>query len=290
MADIRLAGQLMATPRARTNIYRLRPPLVNERTVRAMAQRLGLQGKGRLGALRSDADKLTYAEGHLELTVYGASGGIQFRDRSRWQVDDRTADLRIEDEAAHRLAQNFVRKYRLAARGESAFFKAARLRVGEANRETREAFERTIDVAVALQRLVNKVPVDGPGGRIVVYLDHAGQATGFDRLWRDIAGVHRRGESLRPPQSAIDEMARQWDARRGIVEVQQVRFGYFEEGWRSSQRYLQPAYVIVGVATSVDSRVRRKTVYVAAALTNSVGRLTPPLREKPPQSTRRDVR
>jgi hypothetical protein len=66
--------------------------------------------------------------------------------------------------AATRLAKNYVKKYELAPSGPMKFFKTARLRVGEATEGGGEASERTIDVAVALQRLVDKIPVDGPGG------------------------------------------------------------------------------------------------------------------------------
>ena len=290
MADIKLLGEPLPTPRAQTPIYRLKPPGVNERAVRALAQRLGLRGEATAGILRSDADKLVYSEGPLELTVYRASGGIRFRDRARWQVDDRTADLRMDDRAALRLAQTFARRYNLAAASETRFLRAARLRVGESNRDGTEAYERTIDVAVALQRLVDRVPVDGPGGKIVVYLDHEGRATGFERIWRDLGGVYRRAEAPRSTQSALDDMARHFRAKQGTIEVREMRFGYFEAGWRTAQRYLQPAYVIVGVVTAGDGRVGRKTVYVTPALSNPPDPLTPPLASKRPPPARREIR
>jgi hypothetical protein len=289
MAEIKLIGSLIPTPRAPTHIYRLKPPSVSERTVRAMAQRLGLRGEAKSGTLARDADKLVYSERHLELTVYRASGGIRFRDLARWQFDDREADLKMDDQAALRLARNFVRKYALAPARETRFLKAARLRVGESNREGTEAYERTIDVAVALQRVVDKVPADGPGGKIIVYMDHEGKATGFEKIWRDIGGVHKRVDSLRTPQSALDDMARHFRTKQAIIEVEEVRFGYFEAGWRSTQKYLQPAYVIVGMVTTGDGGVRRKTAYVAPAVANAPDRLTPPLARKKPQDARREA-
>jgi hypothetical protein len=65
-----------------------------------------------------------------------------------------------------------------------------------------------------------------------------------------------------------------------------MRFGYFEEGWRTKQQYLQPAYVIFGMLTSPDSSIRKRTIYVATALTNAVGRITPVLQQKPAQRAR----
>lgn len=289
MAEIKVNVKLIPTPRGRARIYRLKPPSVNEKAVRGLARLLGMQADAKSGTLKSDADKLTYSQGLLELTMYRASGGIRFIDRGRWQVDDRKSNLRIDDAAASRLAQNFVRKYKLAPSAETKFLKAARLHVGEATEGGKEASERTIDVAVALQRLVDKIPVDGPGGKVVVYLDYERRPTAIERIWREIAGVHKVGASYRTPQNALEDMAAHFKAKQGVIEVQEIRFGYFEEGWRSKQRYLQPAYVIIGMLTSPDGLVRKRTIYVAPALTNAVGRITPPLESKRPQRARREA-
>jgi len=286
MAEIRVVEKLMPTPRGRASIYRLKKPAVNEKTIRSLARQLGMQADAKSGALTSDANKLTYSEGHLELTMYRASGGIRFIDRARWQVDDRKADLQIEDAEASRLAQNVVAKFKLAPKAETKFFKAARLHVGEATREGKEASDRIIDVAVALQRLVGKIPVDGPGGKVVVYLDQEHQVTGFERIWRDVAGVHRQGGSYRTPQSAVDDMAAHFASKQAIIEVREIRFGYFEDGWNANQQYLQPAYMIFGMLMSSQGNVRKRTIYVAPALSNGIGRITPPLEAKPKQRPR----
>ena len=286
MADIKITGKLIATPRAATKIYSLKAPTVNEKAVRALAGQFGMSADAKSGAVTSDVDKLTYLEGHLELTMYRASGGIRFIDRARWQVDDLKTDFKMEDAEATRFAQSFVKKANIAPSAEMKFLKAARLRVGEATEGGKEASERTIDVAVALQRQVDKVPVDGPGGKVVVYLDRDGKPTGLEKIWRETAGVYRKAAAYRTPQNAIDDMAAHFKAKRATIEIQEMRFCYFEQGWRSKQQYLQPAYVIFGMLTSPDSRIRKRTIYVAPALSNGVGRITPPLARKPSQAGR----
>jgi hypothetical protein len=286
VAEIRLVGRQIAKPRTEPNLYRLKPPRVNERALRSLASSFGLTAERRRGRLCSDVDKLVYREGTFELVMYRASGGIRFRDLSRWQVDDREADLQLDDREACRLAEEIAGRFKLARDGETRFLKAARLRLGEANGDGGESYERTIEISVCLQRVIDKIPVDGPGGQVVVALDRNGEPTGFERIWREIEAVRERAPPLRTPQAAIDEMAGQWRGRRGIVEVDEVRFGYFEGGWRTRQRYLQPAYVIFGQATIPYSRVRRKTVYVASALAKPISRLTPVLRRKAPQEAR----
>jgi hypothetical protein len=287
MVDVVMKGKMISTPRAAVNIYRLAPPRVTEASVRELARSFGLNAEGKAGVLKSDENKLTYSEGPMELMVHRASGGLRFRDRHRWQRDaDGQSDFKIEDAAASRLAQDLAAKLKLARSGDYQFFKAARLKVGEADREGREARERTIDVAVALQRLIGKVPVDGPGGKIVVYLDRSKQPTGFERIWRETAGIFRRGGELRPPSAALDDIKKAWESVSGLIEVEEIRFGYFEEGFRAKQQYLQPAYIVIGVIRSPDGQMRRRVVYVAPALAKPVGQLTPPLRRKTPQATR----
>jgi hypothetical protein len=290
MAEIKITSKLISTPRQPARIYRLRVPRVNEKAVRSLAKQLGMLADGRSGALRTDADKLTYSEGHLELTMYRASGGIRFIDRAHWQADDGKSNLNIDDATATRLAQNLVRKYKLAPSAETKVLKTARLRVGEATKDGREVSERTIDVAVALQRLVDKIPVDGPGGKVIVYLNHERQATGFERIWRQIGVVHRRGQSYRTAESALDDMRAHFREKEGVIEVEEMRFGYFEEGWRSKQQYLQPAYIIIGMLTSPDRGIRKRTIYVAPALSNPAGRITPLLQRKRPQRARSETR
>jgi len=85
-------------------------------------------------------------------------------------------------------------------------------------------------------------------------------------------------------------MARHFRAKQGTIEVREIRFGYFEAGWRTAQQYLQPAYVIVGVVTAGDGRVGRKIVYVTPALSNPPDPLTPPLASKRAQAARREIR
>ena len=136
------------------------------------------------------------------------------------------------------------------------------------------------------QRIVDGVPVDGPGGKVVVYLDAAGEVTGLDRTWRTISGVRQPVEALRPPDDVLTRAGRFWSASTR-VDVRQVRFGYFEQGFRTRQTTLQPAYVVmVTLQSAGDEELRRRSVYVQAAATNSVGVLQPP-RSRPAAQTAR---
>ncbi|WP_243383958.1 hypothetical protein [Geothrix alkalitolerans] len=287
MAEIRIATNLPSAPKRSATVYQLKAPVVNERTIRALAKSLGMLIEPKLMRLSSDEHKLTLSSASFELQMYRASGGFRFIDRARWQIDDGQANLDLSDEAALRTARELLKRMGLAtSSSEARFLKAARLHVGSATAQGREASDRVIDVAVALQRMVDKVPVDGPGGKIVVYLDHKGRPTCIERLWRQIGAARRRDQACHSAQEAVQEMAEHLRSKRGVVTVEEVYFGYFEEGWHSSQRLLQPAYIIKGLVGDPKSHVRRKLIYVARALADAKTPLTPPLARKPKQRSR----
>ncbi len=287
MAEIRLATKLAAPPRRSVFVYRLRKPTVSERSVRALARELGMEVDPKRAVLAADATKLVLTSGMFELRVFRASGGFRFIDRSRWQVDDGKTNLRISDRVALQQAQRIVKELALAAARETQFLKAARLRVGSATSRGKEATERTVDVAVALQRMVDKIPVDGPGGKIIVYMDAKGLPTGIERIWRPLGAALGKPVKLRSPDMAIEELAEHYRSRQAVLTVEDVRFGYVEEGARSEQPTLQPAYVIRGLVGEPEDRVRRRLIYVARAVADAKAPLTPPIRRKAPQPARK---
>lgn len=278
-------GVRPTVPRGRADVIQLKRPVVNEKSVLRLATQLGMEAK--TGTLATSPDRVVYKEGFTELTVFRASGGFRFLDRSRWQVDDGKSNLRMTDADVWKRARAIAVKMKLAPAKEFRFGKAARLHVAAANLEAKESYDRVIDVAVALQRLIGQVPVDGPGGRLVIYLDGKGDVTGIERIWRDRAKVFRKGGPLRPLDDLIAEMSAHYRTKGGLIEVQEIRTAYFEEGWHSEQKYLQPAYIVIGLAMSQNEGLRKKVVYVAPALTNAPGRITPPLARKKPLAVRR---
>jgi hypothetical protein len=290
MAEIKVTGKIIATPRKPAHIYRLKPAKVTEKSLRTLARQLGMKADSASGMFCSSAGKLCYTEGHLELTLDPSSGGMRLIDRSRWQIDDRKSDLDIEDTEARRLAANLIKKNKLGLASDMKFLKTARLRVGEATREGKQVSERTIDLAVAMQRQINKIPVDGPGGKIIVYLDQERNVSGIEKIWRDLGPIHRRNQAHRTPESALEEMAAYHRDNPGLIEIEEIRYGYFEDGWHATQQYLQPAYIIFGLLSSTDRNVRKRTIYVATALENPVGRITPPLKKKLRQRPRPEAR
>jgi hypothetical protein len=264
----------------RLRIYRCGDPAATESSATELALRFGVPVDN-YGVMRSSAQTVTYAHGSREVTIHRRSGGLRFRDLARWQADHGgTVDLGDDD--AVRIARAFVASNELAPADEVAVAQVTRLRVGLADREGTTADERVIDVGVVLRRVIDGLPADGPGGHIMVYLGAEGEVTGVDRIWRPIAGVHSEVASLHPRDWLDERIGRHLGAdRTARLRVQEIRLGYFENGWNSAQEFLQPAYVVLGTLGSPDQRqpderLRRRSVIAVPAATNDVGEIMPP--------------
>ena len=286
MADVTFLQRLDAAPKVKTQIHTLAAPGASARSLREFAEKFGLGSKEATQA--QDATTFTYTAGQHVLTLYKPSGAIRYQDINRWQVDDAETNLKMSDATATKRALELVGRHGLARASECRPLKVTRLMVGEGDAKTKEAKERAIDVGVAFQRTVGGVPVDGPGGKLIVYLDHKGELTGFDRIWRQIGGVQAQVKELRDPKLAEEDLLRYWQGHdAGRIEVHDIRFGYFELGYRDAQRVLQPAYVMPLTLVSGDDRIRMKSVHVYPAAANAVGRFMPPPKPRVKQPPRR---
>jgi hypothetical protein len=265
MPEIKYLTRLAETPSVRTWIYRLAPIEVRQATLLETARRLGLGGTLRQGAIEKRHGATTYVEGPWAVTLYRASGGLRFHDRTRWLVDDGKSEVTFGAETAVGLAREVVKKYDLAPLDQLRLYKITRLHAAAYEVKSLKGENRVIDMGVIFQRMIEGVPVDGPGGKIMVYLDATGEMTGFDRLWREIQGAGRPVQTLRDPRFAEEDLARYWSDQSGRIEVTQVRFGYFELDWKSTQRVLQPAYVMILNLVGPDERFTKGSVHVTPA-------------------------
>lgn len=166
----------------------------------------------------------------LTCTVYRASGGLRLRDLARWRADDHKSTVEFGDDEAVGLATRMLERLQLVpAAAESRFAKFVRLNVGSVDRATRRSIQRVLHVGVVFHRVVDDLPVAGPGGVLVIWLDQEGELAAVDRLWREVAGIHRPVERLRAPQFAENRLRRIATTRdEGRIEVREERLAYFE--------------------------------------------------------------
>jgi hypothetical protein len=221
--------------------------------------------------------------------VYRASGGVRFHDNARWQVDDGKAHVTFDDADAVKLAQRYLEEVALVPLEECKLLRVTRLNVGVVERQTGFAEERVIDVGVAFQRVINNVPVIGPGGKVIVYLDHNGDLTGVDRIWREIQDVYQPDVQLRSPESAQQDVVRHYGEQgSGLIIIEDIRFGYFELGWEDDQRYMQPAYFMPLTISDTDGLFVMRSEHYVAASTDLPERLMPPPPVVPEQAPRKE--
>jgi hypothetical protein len=271
MPKYQFLTKIPTPPQQRAQIFRLAPRRVNQETLFGLAQRFGLKGDLKTGSLYQDALQMTYREGSFELMLFHASGGLRFHDNARWQVDDGKANVTFDDAIAVKMAQRFIEELAVVPLEECKLLRVARLNVGVVERGTDVAEERVIDVGVAFQRMIDNVPVTGPGGKVIVYIDHNGHLTGVDRIWREIQDVYRPDVELQSPESAQQDVVRHWGEQgSGLIVIEDLRFGYFEMGWDEAQSYLQPAYFLPLTITATAGHfagrpVMRAEHFVAAA-------------------------
>ena len=286
MPSIQIRGKMPDLPESLPPIFRLRVPRVNERALLNLAHRFKLKGREQAGSISRDASSFTYSEGSFDLTLHRASGAFRFKHRNRWQVDHRS-NVEFSDEEAIKLARAQLRRYKLLPK-KSKVLRVSRLHVATAGPERRIQDHRVIDVAVCFQPIVRGLSIDGPGGKLMVYLDHEGKLTCLDHISRRVGPVYRKVIQLHSPEHAVDQARRAWETR-GIerVEISEVRFCYYELGWNEEQRYLQPAYYILATLISANERIRTGDIHVTPAAVNAIGRLVPPLPRRVAQKPRK---
>jgi hypothetical protein len=288
MAEVVFLKTLEQTPRRDTKIYEVKKPVVDERTLLRTAKRFGLKGASRAGQILFDDDEMTYTEGPYEVTFGKASGAMRYSDASRWQVDD-GSNIRMSDDDAIAEAKKYVRKYELASLRDCQVLRVSRLRVGTLEQGGERARERVIDVGVLFQRLIDRVPVEGPGGKLMVFLNKEGEMTAVEQVWRPIGRVRRSvpARMLKEPalaESSVRRLAPRLQADR--VEVEDMRFGYYEAGVCEVQTVMQPAYVMPLILRSPREEMVVRSLHVVPAAQKPLGRIIPSKRARPAEPVR----
>jgi hypothetical protein len=287
MAEIIIGKELEIELPSGLNIYRLRRPDVSEEIVRQVGARVGLRGTVDAGTFTLDARGISYTERSAwGLRLFRRSGGWQYRDATRWQVDDGQGSLHIGDDEAAQLALDAIARFDVADRSDLELTRVRLLHVAHAQRGGVNHSERIIGARVEFRRILDGLSAAGPGGKTVVYLDHERQLTGIDHLWREIEDVHEPVAGLRPVSEVLDEVRRRYLATEGRVEVSDLQLGYFELGWDDSQEFLQPAYVVFLQLFSPDSRFRIGATVALPAAVNAVGPVERVPRPSEPQPLR----
>jgi hypothetical protein len=274
-------------PKSPPPVLSLESPGVSEISVLESARGFGLKGLRTEGVVRTDPNAISYSEGPIEYLVFRLSGGVRQRDRQRWMRSERDSSFEISDEAALEAALVAVRPFAFLREAAAGSAVVKRLHVASSLPEGKSFSERITHAAVYFKRSISGIPVDGPGGKMTVFLSPDKKLTGVDLIWREISGVYEETKGLRRPEEAIQEVTERW-TKRGATSgvINEIRFGYLELDWLQNQRLMQPAYVIFGVLGGSNSKLRHGAVEVVAASTDPIGELVPLPPPRPKQEPR----
>lgn len=279
MATINFIKRLAARPTVKTGIFRLSAPLVNEKTLLAVARQLKLTGDRTKGVFIDDNETITYKELQYRITISKLSGGIQFVDEQRWQVDDGVANITFDEKKAVNIANAFISQSKIVPLQDTKLLKVSRLSVGSQEKGKSATSERVIDYGVVYQRYIGGIPVEGPGGKLIIYINAEEKVTGFEKIWREIQVEYKPVPSLelKEPKLAESLITRYFSTlKQSLVDVHETRFGYFESGKNEKQLYLQPAYVMPYTLKNDDNRILMNSVYVTYAALKPMGKIVYP--------------
>lgn len=232
-----------------------------------VAHQLGLEGRAH--EITTSGDWTIHQEGVYQIAVHGRSGALIYRNRAKAQRPS-TEPFELDDDASDTAARRFLDRAGLLsspgdspAREDSTVVGVTHLRTSGGDREGRERREEVVlDAGVVYGRVVDDIPVDGPGGNMMVNVDPTGDVIGLRRVWRPLA---ERAADVRvlSPERAYDAMKRIAERVRGDTIVRKARFGYFELGPNDRQSHLQPAYMMVYVVTDRDVAYKSAEVVTA---------------------------
>jgi hypothetical protein len=269
----------LARQRADVAIYRVDIGRDALDDVRALAGRAGMPVAELDWVEAGPVAELEYEQ--QVLTVFRPSGAVRWVDHRRWQVDDGESTMDLSDEDAFDAGLREIGRLDIA--GDVTFVprKVSRLNVASAPKGGPPTVPRVIDVGVVFGRVLDGLPVEGPGGCVVVYFDHELGVTGFERVARPVS----RYEPVRGWRSLDDVLTateRYW--RRGLrqgLEVRDARLAFVELGRLQEQAFLQPCYALaLELADRESGQVRTVDHYEPAAV-NGTGPVMPDTPEAP---------
>lgn len=270
--SIKYAARLPRTVPAKARVYALAAPGASARQLRALADGLGQRGLD--ADVTTSATTLGSQVGRWSIAMHKASGALRVQHLDRYGQADAQA-FELGDRQAQRAADKFVAALDLLPerKGQAAAKVVAvthlRQGGGDAKGGSR-ADERILDAGVVYGRVIDELPVIGPGGMAMVQVAADSQVVGARRIWRTL-GRGVASVKLRPADWAVREFEAAVARVMGDVEVVQAQLGYLEFGALDRQTLIEPVYAFVYVLR--HGEVASKHVHVMHAGDTRHGRL-----------------
>jgi len=281
--SIKFAAELPGKVPSSVYVYRLAPPHVTPRSVARVSQRFGLTGTARDFGLSEDWT--TYLEGRYQVSMHRVSGALRYRHRDRYGRETSEA-FTLEPRDSTRVALSFLKRNELIPLKDAIFHRVTHLRSGTGDVRGGVREEKLLDAGVIYRRTVEGIPVEGPGGFVMVNVGPGKEVTGLSSIWRPAQKRVAKVKIMSPDQ-AIARLREVTGRLFGDTTVTRAAFGYFELGELDRQVYLQPAYCFVYVVQNGD--IAHKAIEVMAAGERTFAKLEGEKRFPAPPQARRKV-
>jgi hypothetical protein len=252
---------------AKARVYTLPAPKVSATGLKSVARGLGL-GSAEFDLLTSK-DRMGYSGGRWQIELQRASGALLAVDVDHYGVDT-GKPFELTDRRAQGLAAKFLEQSKLVPLGSTRPLKVTHLRGADSDIKGETLTERLLDAGVVFGRVVDGLPVTGPGGLAMVHLDPGGDVVGLRSTWRALgksAGTVR----IKPIDWAVAGLEKETDGLIGKVSVLKAQFGYFELGALDRQTVLEPVYAFVYAVH--NEGIASKHVHVVHAGDKAYGKL-----------------
>lgn len=256
MSTIKFTATPAVPPSSSTYIFGLEEPMLTEEQGIQIANQFGIRVGSELlhvgireralmaGRIEKNQYATTYKRGNLSLSVHAASGALRYRDHVRWGADIGKTVAYSDDEAIAK-AHNYAIQMRLLPMKEFRVSRVKHLHIGTSDIAKNVQETKIVNAAVVFQRFIGRVPVEGSGGKLIVFLDADASVVGVDRVWRPITMERRAVTDFRDPEVIKNDFANQFSVESAAeVEVVESKFAYYEFGADQAQKHLQPVHLL----------------------------------------------
>ena len=255
-----VAGTLPKSP-AIAMTYRIQYPQVDKEYVHALAAKLGLPSRAKDGTRTA-----LVREGSRALEVYANTGAFWYKDASLLWAGAHP-DPRLDVESGTKLVDALLQEWGLLGRG-MLFEGTGHSEVTTYDVASGQSETHPTDLHVNYRLSIGGTPVEGPGGRVKVYLGDGYRVIGI--YW---AGFEVAPHKAYPILSAEEALSRLKEV--GIATsvrsplratVTDVSLVYYAGPGLEAQEYLEPVYRLRGVVEGEEER-RSFREYVPALST-----------------------
>jgi hypothetical protein len=246
----------------RGRIFQLRSPGPDQLTAMRLLDRLGMAGRREGFAWERESNWITAEDERTTFGINELSGGLRYRLRPL--ADEPGTAVNTSESRLEEIARGFLDRLGRPT-DRLTLQRTTYLRSETTDADGHVRSTETLDAGLVFTRMVEELPVIGPGGIVMVNIGTDETVVAGREVWRPIL----RGSAeidLRSPDEAISLLERRLkkSIRDGELHVRKARMGYAELGIEQKQTHLEPCYAFM-IETSGDLVDSKKIEVIPAA-------------------------